>query len=62
MKENEVKCLIINNDISIYSYELIKGCGKMHQVEMIGKSGKRYILAVFSTLKEAKDFCERINR
>ena len=60
MKERKVKCLIVNNDISIFSYELIAGCGIIHQVEMIGKSGKKYVLGIFNTLKEAKTFCERI--
>lgn len=62
MKEREVKCYIVNKDIAIFSWELISGCGIHHQVEITGKSGKKYIVGVFNTLKEAKDFCKRIDR
>lgn len=58
----DVKCYVVNNDIAIFSWELIPGCGIQHQVEITGKSGKKYTLAIFNTLKEAKDFCKRINR
>ena len=59
-KEREVKCLIINNDISMYEYEILEGV-KTYQVEIIGKSGKKYIIN-FNTKQEAKNFIEHINK
>ena len=61
MKEREVKCFIVNKDISIFQYELLEGY-MTNQVEIIGESGKKYILGNFKTLKEAKDFVNRINK
>lgn len=54
-----VKCYIINNDISIFEYELLENM-KTFQVEIISKTNKRYILGNFSTLKKAKDYIKSI--
>lgn len=61
MKPKEVKCFIVNNDISIFQYNLIDNV-KVNQVELIGKSNKRYILGMFKTLKEAKDYIKNVLR
>ena len=55
----DVKCYMVNKDVSIFEYEILEDV-KTFQVEMIGKSGKRYIIANFNTLKEAKQFVKRI--
>lgn len=60
-KERNVKCFIVNNDISIFQYEWFENM-KVNQVELIGKSNKRYILGMFKTLKEAKDYIKNVLR
>lgn len=60
-KEKDVKCFIVNNDISIFQYEWLDNV-KVNQVELIGKSNKRYILGMFETLKDAKDYIRNVLR
>lgn len=59
MKEKNIKCYIVNNDVSIFEYEMLDGV-KIFQVEAIGKSGKRYVLGNFKNMKEAKKYIEEI--
>ena len=58
-KEKDVKCYIINKDISIFEYEILEGV-KTFQVECVGKSNKRYIIGNFKSMKDAKLYLERI--
>lgn len=58
-KVKDVKCYIINNDISIFEYYILDGV-KTFQVELTGKSEKRYIIGNFKTLKQAKNYIKRI--
>lgn len=60
-KMKDVKCYIVNKDLSIYEYEILEKV-KTFQVELVGKSKARYIIANFGTLKEAKEYCERITK
>lgn len=55
MKQKEVKCYIVNNDVAVYQYEILDGV-MTNQVELVGKSGTRYIVGNFKTLKEAKEY------
>lgn len=57
--KKDVKCYIVNNDVAIFEYYIFEGI-KTFQVECTGKSGKRYIINNFKTLKEAKEYIERI--
>lgn len=52
-------CYVINEDITIIQYEILDGV-KTNQIEIIGKSKKRYIVANFKTLKEAMEFVKRM--
>ena len=60
-KERKVKCLIVNNDVDIFQFEILDGV-MTNQVEMLSKSGKRYILGNFPTLKEAKEYVRYVLR
>ena len=60
MKEKNVKCYIVNEDMSIFEYELLDKV-KTFQVELIGKSNKRYVIANFKTLRQAKEYCIHTN-
>ena len=55
MKQKEVKCYIVNKDVAIYQYEILDGV-MTNQVEIDGKSGNKYIVGNFNTLKEAKEY------
>ena len=58
-KERDVKCYIVNSDISMFEYELLDGV-KTFQIEIIGESKKRYVLANFSKKKDAKEYLKRL--
>lgn len=51
-----VKCYIVNNDISIFEYIDYK----FYVVSIIGISEKRYEVGGFRTLEEAKKFVEEM--
>ena len=59
--EKKVKCYIVNKDISIFEYYILDTV-KTFQVEIIGESGKRYIIGNFNTMKEAKEYVKRIDK
>ena len=54
-----VKCYIINEDISIFEYEILENV-KTFQVEIVSKTNKRYILGNFSTMGKAKSYIKSI--
>ena len=56
-----VKCYIVNKDVSIFDYELLDNC-RVFQVEMVGETKRRYILGMFSTMKEAKEYIKNVLR
>lgn len=57
--EKKVKCYIVNSDISLFEYEILDGV-KTFQIEIISKSKKRYILGNYNTMKEAKNYIQRV--
>lgn len=57
--KKDVKCYIVNRDVSIFQYEILDGV-MTNQVEIIGESKKRYIVGNFKTLKEAKEYVENV--
>ena len=63
MKDNEVKCYIINENISIFEYYWFENI-KTFQVEISFKEPKknsvRYILGNFKSMKDAKEYIKRI--
>ena len=59
IKMKEVKCHIINDDITIFEYYLLPNV-KTFQVEIISKTKRKYIVGNFNTMKQAKEYVKRL--
>lgn len=57
--DKKIKCYIVNRDVSIFEYEILENV-KTFQVEIVGKSGKRYIINNFKSMKKAKEYLKII--